>query len=153
MAAGVRCCPVDGFNWGAPSGADAAQTLMDRGHRPVLLEEAIAALMAIGGWRIRGRHVWPGRAQHPNPRCPSPLGTLAAFDQDPEAPRSRNAWLIRIRAFGFRQPIFATWAITSHLPACRACCWILGVSSPQLDDPERGFSFQSRWASGYADES
>ena len=58
---------------------------MDRGHRPVLLEEAIAALMvSADGAYVDGTF---GRGGHSTRILDalSPLGTLAAFDQDPAA--------------------------------------------------------------------
>ena len=58
---------------------------MDREHRPVLLEEAIAALMvSADGAYVDGTF---GRGGHSTRILDalSPLGTLAAFDQDPAA--------------------------------------------------------------------
>ena len=58
---------------------------MDRGHRPVLLEEAIAALMvSVNGTYVDGTF---GRGGHSTRILDilSPLGTLAGFDQDPAA--------------------------------------------------------------------
>ena len=58
---------------------------MDRAHRPVLLEEAIAALMvSADGAYVDGTF---GRGGHSTRILDalSPLGTLAAFDQDPAA--------------------------------------------------------------------
>ena len=60
---------------------------MDRGHRPVLLEEAIAALMvSVDGTYVDGTF---GRGGHATRilESLSPQGSLLALDQDPEAAR------------------------------------------------------------------
>jgi 16S rRNA (cytosine1402-N4)-methyltransferase len=69
----------------------------------------------------------------------SPQGRLVIFDKDPEAiaeaGRIADARL-SIRHEGFRH--------IGELPAGSACGVLmdLGVSSPQIDNPERGFSFR-----------
>ena len=58
---------------------------MDRGHKPVLLEEAIAALMvSVDGTYVDGTF---GRGGHATRilESLSPRGSLLALDQDPEA--------------------------------------------------------------------
>ena len=58
---------------------------MDREHRPVLLEEAIAALMvSVDGTYVDGTF---GRGGHATRilESLSPRGSLLALDQDPEA--------------------------------------------------------------------
>ena len=114
------------------------------GHVPVLVEEAVAAL------RIRpdGAYVDAtfGRGGH-SLRMLSLLGDtgrLLALDRDPAAAAAARGW--RDPRFVFRRAWF------SDLPAALDDCGIakadgvlldLGVSSPQIDDPGRGFSLRA----------
>ena len=114
---------------------------MDRGHRPVLLEEAIAALMvSADGAYVDGTF---GRGGHSTRILDalSPLGTLAAFDQDPAA----SAVAVRLAGqdsrFRFQAANFRDLANHIGPASVQGVLLDLGVSSPQLDDPERGFSF------------
>ena len=109
-------------------------------HTTVLLDEAIDALLT----RPDGTYVDAtfGRGGHAR-RILSRLGAagrLIAFDKDPEAiaeaghiqdPR------LAIRHQGFRH--------LGELPAgsCAGVLMDLGVSSPQIDNPARGFSFRN----------
>ena len=113
-------------------------------HVPVLLEEAIAAL-AI---RADGTYVDAtfGRGGHARAILAllAPAGRLFAFDRDPAAAAS---------ALPLRDPRFvfgSCWF--SELPEALAARGVeridgmlldLGISSPQIDDPERGFSFRA----------
>jgi 16S rRNA (cytosine1402-N4)-methyltransferase len=113
-------------------------------HVPVLLEEAIAAL-AI---RADGTYVDAtfGRGGHARAILAllAPAGRLFAFDRDPAAAAS---------SLSLRDPRFvfgACWF--SELPEALAARGVeridgvlldLGISSPQIDDPERGFSFRA----------
>ena len=114
---------------------------MGRGHRPVLLEEAIAALMvSADGAYVDGTF---GRGGHSTRILDalSPLGTLAAFDQDPAA----SAVAVRLAGqdsrFRFQAANFRDLANHIAPATVQGVLLDLGVSSPQLDDPERGFSF------------
>ena len=114
---------------------------MGRGHRPVLLEEAIAALMvSADGAYVDGTF---GRGGHSTRILDalSPLGTLAAFDQDPAA----SAVAVRLAGqdsrFRFQAANFRDLANHIAPASVQGVLLDLGVSSPQLDDPERGFSF------------
>ncbi|NBY08865.1 MAG: 16S rRNA (cytosine(1402)-N(4))-methyltransferase, partial [Betaproteobacteria bacterium] len=69
----------------------------------------------------------------------SPNGKLIAFDKDPEAvavAQAINDARLSIRHEGF--------AHLSHLPAQSVAGVLmdLGISSPQIDNPARGFSFR-----------
>ncbi len=112
-------------------------------HTTVLLEEAVDAL--LGGADAAPEGTWIdatfGRGGHSR-RILSRLaaqGRLLAFDKDPEAiseaariPDARFS----IRHQGFRQ--------LADLPPASAAGVLmdLGVSSPQIDSPARGFSFR-----------
>jgi len=72
-------------------------------------------------------------------------GRLIAIDRDPQAVRAARERLARDRRFTIQQ---GTFAMLEHFAKAEAVSgsvdgvlFDLGVSSPQLDDPERGFSF------------
>ncbi|MES2947413.1 MAG: 16S rRNA (cytosine(1402)-N(4))-methyltransferase RsmH [Pseudomonadota bacterium] len=69
----------------------------------------------------------------------SPLGHLIAFDRDPEAVAQANA--ITDERFSIRHEAFSHLA---DLPggSVAGVLMDLGVSSPQIDNPVRGFSFR-----------
>ena len=69
----------------------------------------------------------------------SPLGRLIAYDRDPEAVAQANA--ISDERFSIRHEAFSHLA---DLPAASLAGILmdLGVSSPQIDNPVRGFSFR-----------
>ncbi len=116
----------------------------DGGHVPVLLDEAIAALAP----RAEGIYVdcTFGRGGHSRALLAAlgPDGRLVALDRDPAAAECA-ARSVDPR-FTFRRAWF------SELPDVLAGLGIdridgalldLGISSPQIDDPERGFSFRA----------
>ena len=69
----------------------------------------------------------------------SPVGRLIAFDRDPEAVAQANA--ITDERFSIRHEAFSHVA---DLPGAsvEGILMDLGVSSPQIDNPDRGFSFR-----------
>ena len=109
-------------------------------HTTVLLNEAVDALVTkpdgtyIDATFGRGGHSRLILSQL------SPLGRLIAFDKDPEAVSVANA--IEDPRFEIRHEGFAA---LRELPARSAAGVLmdLGVSSPQIDNPARGFSFRS----------
>jgi 16S rRNA (cytosine1402-N4)-methyltransferase len=116
-------------------------------HRTVLLDEAVAAL-AIDGARADGIYVDGtfGRGGHSR-KILERLGTrgrLIAFDKDPQA--IANAQTIADPRFDVVHDSFAT--LDAAL-AARGVTRIdgvlldLGISSPQVDDAARGFSFRA----------
>ena len=114
---------------------------MDRGHRPVLLEEAIAALMvSADGAYLDGTF---GRGGHSTRILDalSPLGTLAAFDQDPAASQVAKSLAEQDSRFRFQAANFRDLGRYIEPASVQGVLLDLGVSSPQLDDPDRGFSF------------
>ena len=113
-------------------------------HRAVLLEEAVAAL-AI---RADGVYVDAtfGRGGHSRAILAQlgPAGRLIALDRDPEAVRAAGA--ISDPRFSITHAPFS--ALARVLDAERAAqvdglLADLGASSPQLNDPARGFSFRA----------
>jgi len=114
---------------------------MDRSHQPVLLEEAIAALMvSVDGAYVDGTF---GRGGHSTRilEALSPLGSLTAFDQDPAAATAANTFAARDSRFTFRAENFKQLGTSVAPGSVQGVLLDLGVSSPQLDDPARGFSF------------
>jgi 16S rRNA (cytosine1402-N4)-methyltransferase len=114
-------------------------------HKPVLLEEALAAL-AI---RPSGKYVDAtfGRGGHTRAILAAlgPEGSLVAIDQDPEAiasGRETFAEELRLRlwhgSFGELEKCIDELGWRGEVDGILVD---LGVSSPQLDTAERGFSF------------
>ena len=116
----------------------------DGAHLPVLLEEAVAALAV----KAQGTYVDAtfGRGGHARAILArlGPTGRLVVFDRDPAAETSARA--LDDPRFAFRRCWFS-----EVVDACaglgfeRADGFLLdlGISSPQIDDPERGFSFRA----------
>ncbi|WP_141565231.1 16S rRNA (cytosine(1402)-N(4))-methyltransferase RsmH [Ectothiorhodospira sp. PHS-1] len=115
------------------------------GHRPVLLAETLTALcIRPDGVYVDGTF---GRGGHTGAILDrlGPTGCLIALDQDPEAEAEALA-----RFTGDGRFEFVRTSFTRLLPELEArglagrvdgVLLDLGVSSPQLDTPERGFSF------------
>jgi 16S rRNA (cytosine1402-N4)-methyltransferase len=109
-------------------------------HTTVLLNEAIEALLT----RPDATYVDAtfGRGGHSRLLLSklAPQGRLIAFDKDPEA--VAEAQRLQDARLSIRHEGFA--AMASLPPASVAGVLMdLGVSSPQIDNPERGFSFRS----------
>jgi len=115
-------------------------------HRTVLLEQAVDAL-AIEGARAGGIYVDGtfGRGGHSRLILQrlGPKGRLIAFDKDPQAIATANT--IADARFEIVHDSFATMA---EALAARGVSQVdgilldLGISSPQVDDAARGFSFR-----------
>jgi 16S rRNA (cytosine1402-N4)-methyltransferase len=108
-------------------------------HRPVLEAEAVAALaIKAGGTYVDGTF---GRGGHSRAILGKlgPQGRLIALDRDPEAAAAARA--IADPRFAFVQTRFSD--LSALPPKVDGMLFDLGVSSPQLDDPRRGFSFRA----------
>lgn len=109
-------------------------------HRTVLLDEAVDALV----WRPDGVYVDGtfGRGGHSRAVLArlGPEGALVAFDKDPEA--IAEAGTIKDARFSIEHASFA--AMGERLAGRRVAGVLLdlGISSPQIDDAQRGFSFR-----------
>lgn len=119
--------------------------MKDFQHKPVLLEEAVASLaIKSDGYYLDGTF---GRGGHSRAIMAqlAQQGRLFALDKDPQAIEAgQEEWSDDPR-FSIVQGTFAEmdrmvqeWQIERNLDGILLD---LGVSSPQLDDPERGFSF------------
>ena len=115
----------------------------DLQHTTVLLDEAVDALLGGAGPEPAGTWVDAtfGRGGHSRRILLrlGPQGRLVAFDKDPEA--IHEATRITDARFSIRHEGFRHLA---DLPPGSAAGVLmdLGVSSPQIDSPERGFSFR-----------
>lgn len=114
-------------------------------HRPVLLKEVLEALaIKPGGVYVDGTF---GRGGHSRAllMCLGPEGRLLAIDKDPEAVAVARHELGSDQRFSIHQGSFAMLKrmIEQEIGVTKVDGVLLdlGVSSPQLDDPARGFSF------------
>ena len=109
-------------------------------HTTVLLPEAIDALVTDPrGCYVDATFGRGGHARLILQRL-APAGQLLAFDKDPEA-LAEAAWIEDAR-FSIRHQGFAA---LGELPPGSAAGVLmdLGISSPQIDNPARGFSFRA----------
>jgi 16S rRNA (cytosine1402-N4)-methyltransferase len=118
----------------------------EHAHEPVLVDEALALLrLEAGGYYVDATF---GRGGH-TARILASLGgegRVLAIDRDPhaiEAGRRRFAGEMRLALV--HAPFSALRELVPHAAGapCRGVLFDLGVSSPQLDDPRRGFSFRA----------
>jgi len=115
-----------------------------REHRPVMLEAAISMLVTdpqatyVDATYGRGGHARRILQQL------GPGGRLIALDRDPDA--ARDAAAIADPRFHFERTRFSRLGEVLDalsIPAIAGLLMDLGVSSPQLDDPARGFSLRT----------
>lgn len=114
-------------------------------HRPVLLEEVLASLNPKRGGVYVDCTVGGGGHSLEILRRSSPDGRLVGLDQDP---RALEAAARRLAPFAHRVTLVReNFVRLSHvledlgIAAVDGVLFDLGVSSPQLDRPERGFSY------------
>jgi len=108
-------------------------------HQPVLESEAVAALaVKAAGTYVDGTF---GRGGHSRAILAQlgPRGRLIALDRDPEAEAAARG--IADPRFSFVRTRFSD--LSALPPRVDGMLFDLGVSSPQLDDPRRGFSFRA----------
>ena len=126
-------------------GADTAFIVNE--HIPVLVAEALAGLaLEAGGYYVDATF---GRGGHTAQilQALGREGRVLAIDRDPQAitaGRQRFADEVRLTLLHASFADLATLVPAhSHGQPCRGVLFDLGVSSPQLDDPSRGFSFRA----------
>src|SRR5215208_3247802 len=110
-------------------------------HQPVLLQEALDALaIRADGVYVDGTF---GRGGHSSAILErlGPTGRLIAFDRDPEAQVAARA--MSDARFTFHRASFSALRAVLGAQKAHGMLFDLGVSSPQLDDAQRGFSFRS----------
>ncbi len=125
------------------------QTVPGASHRTVLLDEAVDAL-AIDGERRDGLYVDGtfGRGGHSRLILSklSPRGRLVAFDKDPQAVEVAQRLEKEDGRFAIVHDSFATMdtALAARgLGPVDGVLLDLGISSPQVDEAARGFSFRA----------
>jgi 16S rRNA (cytosine1402-N4)-methyltransferase len=107
-------------------------------HEPVLAREAIEALaVRPDGIYVDGTFGRGGHSRLILERL-GPSGRLIALDRDPQAAEAARA--IVDRRFSFFKAKFSELEMVPS--GVQGMLFDLGVSSPQLDDPARGFSFR-----------
>lgn len=114
-------------------------------HRPVLLEEVLDGLAVLpDGIYIDGTFGRGGHAAAILERL-GPVGRLYAMDKDPDAVRIAQERFGRDARFHIRRGTFAMLGQLAREEGVAGrvsgILLDLGVSSPQLDDAARGFSF------------
>ena len=115
-----------------------------RAHVPVLLAETLEGLrVSADGIYLDGTYGRGGHAREVLARL-GPRGRLLVMDRDPEAIAEAERELGADPRVAIRHASFAglaDWEETSG--GLDGVLFDLGVSSPQLDEPARGFSFQA----------
>ena len=107
-------------------------------HEPVLAREAIEALaIRPDGVYVDGTFGRGGHTRLILERL-GPNGRLIALDRDPQAAEAARA--ISDARFTFFKARFSDLSMVAS--GVQGMLFDLGVSSPQLDDPARGFSFR-----------
>ena len=107
-------------------------------HEPVLAREAIEALaVRPDGIYVDGTFGRGGHSRLILERL-GPAGRLIALDRDPQAAEAARA--IGDARFSFFRARFSELEMVPS--GVQGMLFDLGVSSPQLDDPARGFSFR-----------
>src|SRR5689334_13077640 len=110
-------------------------------HEPVLLAEALDALaIRSDGVYVDGTFGRGGHSRAILARL-GPAGRLIAVDRDPEAQAEARA--IADTRFTFHRVPFSSLSSVLGGQRVSGMLFDLGVSSPQLDDPQRGFSFRA----------
>lgn len=114
-------------------------------HRPVLLEECIQALaIRPDGVYVDGTLGRGGHSEEIAKRL-SPQGRLICIDRDSQALEEGGArlapWSDRITFLHGNFGDLAALLDGAGVEQADGMLFDLGVSSPQLDDPERGFSY------------
>ena len=113
-------------------------------HKPVMVAEVLEALRPQSG----GKYVdgTLGRAGHAAAilKASAPDGWLFGMDRDEAALKAARRRLSEFEGrFELRRGNFAEMAEWISPSSCNGVLLDLGVSSPQLDQPERGFSFMA----------
>jgi 16S rRNA (cytosine1402-N4)-methyltransferase len=112
-------------------------------HKPVMVAEVLGALRPRAGGRYADGTVGGGGHAAAVLAASSPDGRLSGCDRDGDAVEVARARLAEFAGrFELRRENFAGLAGWIPAASCDGVLLDLGVSSPQLDVAERGFSFQ-----------
>lgn len=130
-------------NMNGPDMAPDLGSVKKRKHKTVLLDEAVEALIVdpdgvyVDGTFGRGGHsrlILEGLSER---------GRLMGIDKDPYAIAAANELKAKDERFDIHHGSFAQVNEVNGEDLVDGILLDLGVSSPQLDDPERGFSFMN----------
>jgi 16S rRNA (cytosine1402-N4)-methyltransferase len=118
---------------------------MNNTHRPVLLAEAVTAMISAEGFRANNAVIVDGtfgRGGHSKALLAKlgPQSKLIAFDKDLEA--LAEAKKINDPRLQIAHSSFALMDQYVQRASADAVLLDLGISSPQIDTPQRGFSFR-----------
>ena len=112
-------------------------------HNPVMVTEVMAAIRPRSGGRYADGTVGGGGHAAAILAASSPTGWLSGCDHDGVAVEAARCRLAEFAGrFELRHGNFADMADWVVPASCDGVLLDLGVSSPQLDSAERGFSFQ-----------
>ena len=111
-------------------------------HRPVMLEEVVAALDLRGGEMVVDATFGGGGHARRILEELGPDGGVVGIDRDPEA-FGRASELLRDRRFRFVSGAYdeVLWRMVEEGRRVDAILFDLGLSSFQIDEPGRGFSY------------
>ena len=112
-------------------------------HQPVLIDEVLGALEPRSGESYLDGTIGGGGHAERILNASAPNGRLYGCDRDGAAVEWANRRLARFTGrFEIRRGAFAELGEWVLAESCLGALLDLGVSSPQLDEAERGFSFQ-----------
>jgi 16S rRNA (cytosine1402-N4)-methyltransferase len=112
-------------------------------HKPVLMAEVVESLQIKPGSLCLDGTVGGGGHAAAILKASAPNGRLIGCDRDGSAVAAAKARLSEFAGrFEIRQGNYADMAEWVEPESCDGVLLDLGVSSPQLDEPGRGFSFQ-----------
>ena len=116
--------------------------MMAAGHRPVMLERAVAALGLAPEDSVVDATFGGGGHSRLILAELGPGGSLVGIDRDPEA-AGRASDLLQDPRFEFVSGAYdrTLWAMVEEGRSADAILFDLGLSSFQVDDPRRGFSY------------
>lgn len=116
--------------------------MMAAGHRPVMLKEAVAALRLAPEDAVVDATFGGGGHSRLILANLGPGGSLVGIDRDPEA-AARASDLLRDPRFEYVSDSYdrALWTMVERGSRGDAILFDLGLSSFQVDEPERGFSY------------
>jgi 16S rRNA (cytosine1402-N4)-methyltransferase len=111
-------------------------------HRPVMLEEVVAALALRGAEMVVDATFGGGGHAGRILEELGPDGRVVGIDRDPEA-FGRASELLRDRRFRFMSGAYdeVLWQMVEEGRRVDAILFDLGLSSFQIDEPRRGFSY------------
>src|ERR687885_513842 len=111
-------------------------------HRPVMLEEAVAALDPKDGETVVDATFGGGGHARRILEKLAPGGKVVGIDRDPQA-AERASGFLGDRRFSFNTGSYddVLWQMVEEGERVDAILFDLGLSSFQIDEPERGFSY------------